>query len=175
MDVAGIFDKIAQQKIAIVGDVMLDSYWWGHVERISPEAPVPIVVLNNKELRIGGAANVALNTVALGAATTLFSVIGDDDDGAVLTALLTKHNINTSYLVKSNDRITTNKTRIISRNQHMMRLDAEMTSDINAEEQQQLIDGFKKFLEIEKPAVVLFEDYNKGVLTPNVIETIIEL
>jgi rfaE bifunctional protein kinase chain/domain len=175
MEVAGIFDKIEQQKIAIVGDVMLDSYWWGHVERISPEAPVPIVVLDNKELRIGGAANVALNTVALGASTTLFSVIGNDDDGAVLTTLLNKHNINTSYLVKSNHRITTNKTRIISRNQHMMRLDAEMTSDINNEEQQQLIDGFKTFIEVEKPGVVLFEDYNKGVLTPNVIATIIEL
>ena len=160
-----LFSDFSSMKVAIVGDVMLDTYWWGNVERISPEAPVPVVVLDQKELRMGGAGNVALNTAALGACTVVFSVIGNDDDGRSLISLLQKHNIDCSNVVTSSDRITTNKTRIISRNQHMLRLDAEMTRDINNEEQDLLIKKFAHFIITEKPAVVIFEDYNKGVLT----------
>ncbi len=170
MDFDQLFSAFTNLKVAVVGDIMLDTYWWGHVERISPEAPVPVVALNKKELRIGGAGNVALNTVALGAKTVLFSVIGNDDDGKTLTTLLNQNNVDTCYLIFSPDRITTNKTRIISRNQQMMRLDAEMTCDINDVEQQSLISSFQLFLDKEQPAVVVFEDYNKGVLTENVIE-----
>ena len=154
---------------------MLDTYWWGNVERISPEAPVPVVVLDEKELRIGGAANVALNTVALGAQTVLFSVIGNDDDGRALISLLQKNNIKTNRIVVSNDRITTNKTRIISRNQHMLRLDAEMTNDITAAEQSQLLKSFEEFVATEKPSVVIFEDYNKGVLTEGSIKQLLAI
>src|SRR5215210_1479058 len=117
-----LFTGFSEMKVAVVGDVMLDTYWWGNVERISPEAPVPVVVLDQKELRIGGAGNVALNTAALGAATVLFSVIGNDNDGRSLISLLEKSNIGCDQLILSNDRITTNKTRVISRNQHMLRL-----------------------------------------------------
>lgn len=173
MDFDQLFSAFNNLKVAVVGDIMLDTYWWGHVERISPEAPVPVVALNKKELRIGGAGNVALNTVALGASTVLFSVIGNDDDGKTLTMLLNQNNVDTSYLIFSPDRITTNKTRIISRNQQMMRLDAEMTSDINDSEQHALVNAFQLFLDNEQPAVVVFEDYNKGVLTENVIEKMV--
>ncbi len=175
MKVEELFHAFTQQKVAIVGDVMLDTYWWGHVERISPEAPVPVVALDEKELRLGGAANVALNTVSLGAATTLFSVIGHDEDGETLTRLLKENNIDTSYLVKSRERVTTNKIRIISRNQHMMRLDSEITHDINAEEAEQLLTAFTNYVQTEKPSVVVFEDYNKGVLTEQVIQQMIAL
>jgi rfaE bifunctional protein kinase chain/domain len=172
MDVDKLFDDIAHLKVAIIGDVMLDTYWWGHVDRISPEAPVPVVVLSKKEYRLGGASNVALNTVALKAQTTLFAVIGADEDGATLMNLLQDNNINTNYIIKSNERITTNKSRIISRNQQMMRLDAEITSDISTTDEAQLIKNFSAYVEKEKPAVLIFEDYNKGVLTESLIAAI---
>jgi len=170
-----LFADFSDIKVAIVGDVMLDTYWWGNVERISPEAPVPVVVLDKRELRMGGAANVALNTVALGAPTIIFSVIGNDDDGRSLLNLLQKNNIDSSRIVVSNDRITTNKTRIISKNQHMLRLDAEMTKDITESEQAQLLKSFTDFIATEKPSVVIFEDYNKGVLTESSIEQMVAI
>jgi rfaE bifunctional protein kinase chain/domain len=170
-----LFTGFSEMKVAVVGDIMLDTYWWGNVDRISPEAPVPVVVLDEKELRIGGAGNVALNTVALGTPTVLFSVIGNDDDGKTLLSLLERNNIQTANIVVSDDRITTNKTRIISRNQHMLRLDAEMTKDINDSEQLLLIKSFTEFIETEKPSVVIFEDYNKGVLTEEVNQKMISL
>lgn len=168
-----LFSGISEMKVAVVGDIMLDTYWWGNVDRISPEAPVPVVVLDEKELRIGGAGNVALNTAALGATTVLFSVIGNDDDGKTLLSLLNKNNIQTNRIIVSDARITTNKTRVISRNQHMLRLDAEMTHDINESEQMSLLKSFTDFIEKEKPSVVIFEDYNKGVLTEGVNEKMI--
>ena len=170
-----LFKKFTEQKVAVVGDVMLDSYVWGNVERISPEAPVPIVSIDSKENRIGGAGNVALNTVAMGAKTTVFSVIGKDEDGKSLVSLFNDHHIDSRFLVSSNERITTSKTRIISRNQQMMRLDSELTKDITDEEAILLVDSFKKYLLAEKPSVVVLEDYNKGVLTENVISQIVAL
>jgi len=170
-----LFKQIAGMKVAIIGDVMLDTYWWGKVERISPEAPVPVVMLDNKEQRLGGASNVALNTVSLEAKTTLFSVIGDDDDANILTRILASNNIDTTYIIKSAGRITTNKTRVISRNQQMMRLDTEITSDISTEEENQLLANLELYINAEKPAVAIFEDYNKGVLTQSLIQKAIAL
>lgn len=175
MDFDSLFESFKQLKVAVVGDVMLDTYWWGKVERISPEAPVPVVTFENKELRLGGGANVALNTVAMGAPTVLFSVIGHDEDGKALLELLKTNNVQTSYIISSKDRITTNKTRIISRNQHMMRLDAEMTKDITYFEEELLLNSFKRYIEIESPSVVIFEDYNKGVLSETVIDKMIAI
>src|SRR6267142_4694806 len=129
------FDKLFQQfstiRAGVIGDVMLDTYWWGHVERISPEAPVPVVSLDKKEYRIGGAGNVALNCHSLGSQVFILSVTGDDTEGLLLQELFEENLIDTSHLVKSPSRITTNKTRIISRNQQMMRLDAEIITDLN--------------------------------------------
>lgn len=172
-DIDQLFNKIADLKVGVVGDVMLDTYWWGKVDRISPEAPVPVVALKNKEYRIGGAGNVALNLVALQAKTTLFSIVGDDREADVLIDLLNQNHINTGYLVRSAKRITTNKTRVMSRNQQMMRLDSEITSDILAAEAKEMLDYFEHYVLTERPDVVIIEDYNKGVLSEDVIEQLI--
>jgi len=168
----GDFNKI---KVGVIGDVMLDTYWWGHVERISPEAPVPVVSLDKKEYRIGGAGNVALNLASLRVPVFIFSVIGNDEDAHILEPLLQKNNIDTSYLLKSNDRITTNKSRIISRNQQMMRLDSEITRDLSLADETTLFNKVNAFLEKEKPQVIIFEDYNKGNLTEKIIREVIAL
>ncbi|MEX6686864.1 bifunctional ADP-heptose synthase [Danxiaibacter flavus] len=170
-----LFNDFASIKVAVIGDVMLDTYWWGHVERISPEAPVPVVAVDKKEYRIGGAGNVALNTAALQAATTVFSVVGNDDDAKILKGLFEQANINTEYIVHSDKRITTNKIRIISRNQQMMRLDAEITKDITKTDEDALVAAFMTYVQKERPSVVIFEDYNKGVLTETIIKTITQI
>ena len=174
-NVEEIFSRFKELKIGVIGDVMLDTYMWGHVERISPEAPVPIVSLDKKEQRIGGAGNVALNIQSLGATAFVLSVTGEDEEAVCLNRLFQKQAINATYSVQSTDRITTNKTRIISRNQQMMRLDAEITSDLTKEEEDRLLASFEQFLKVEKPHLVILEDYNKGVLTERVIESVIQL
>ncbi|MDI3322130.1 bifunctional heptose 7-phosphate kinase/heptose 1-phosphate adenyltransferase [Pinibacter soli] len=173
------FDKLFQQfkdvKVGVVGDVMLDTYWWGHVERISPEAPVPVVSLDKRELRIGGAGNVALNLVSMDAQVSIFSVIGKDADGKLLSDLFAQNKINTSYLLKDEGRKTTNKTRIMSRNQQMMRLDSETTEDIPASTADSLLSNLQQYIVNEKPSVIILEDYNKGVLTEKLITDVVAL
>jgi rfaE bifunctional protein kinase chain/domain len=173
MNFEKLFKDFTNLRVAVIGDVMLDTYWWGKVERISPEAPVPVVAIERKEQRIGGAGNVALNTVSLGAETTLFSVIGDDADADILLSLLQNEHIDTKYIIKSSERITTNKVRIISRNQQMLRLDTEFTHYISEDDEQALFKNFSSFVKRYQPAVVIFEDYNKGVLTENLIQKLI--
>lgn len=174
-NIGQLFRDFSAIKVGVVGDVMLDTYIWGEVERISPEAPVPIVSLHHREHRLGGAGNVALNLRSLGAQPFIISVTGADDDAACLMKLYTEKEINTTYCFGSADRVTTNKTRIISRNQHMMRLDAEITNDLSDEDQKALVQRFETFVLEEEPQIVILEDYNKGVLTKNVIETIIAI
>ena len=168
-----LFDTYNHTKIGVVGDIMLDTYWWGNVDRISPEAPVPVVALQKKELRVGGAANVALNLRALGAPTTLFAIIGKDAEGVELKGLLEKEGIYTNYIQTSTTRVTTNKVRVMGRNQQMMRLDHENTNDLSTKEEDELIANFITYVQQEKPALIILEDYNKGVLTERVIETIL--
>ncbi len=175
VDFDALFKSIGDIKVGVIGDVMLDTYWWGKVDRISPEAPVPIVAVSKKEERIGGAGNVALNLKALQASVHAISVIGDDQDGQVLTDLLINNDINSDYIIKSKERITTNKIRIISRNQQMMRLDAEITKVLSEEDEFRLLMAFQNYIESEKPHVVILEDYNKGVLTQSVINKVISL
>ena len=128
-----------------------------------------MVTGSGKEHRIGGAGNVALNVVAIGSSVTIISVTGNADEGNRLLSLLNDNKINTDYLCKTDERITTNKIRIISSNQHMMRLDAEMISPLSEKEEHKLIESFTSFAEKEKPQLVNMEDYNKGLLTENVI------
>lgn len=175
MDFEKLFQQFTQLRVAVIGDVMLDTYWWGNVDRISPEAPVPVVAVTKKEQRIGGAGNVALNIASLGATVHMLSVLGKDKDGEQLTGLLQQNSINTKYLVHSEQRITTNKIRIISRNQHMMRLDAEMVNDMTADDEDRLLYAFENYIAAEDPNVVILEDYNKGVLTENVIRRVVAL
>jgi rfaE bifunctional protein kinase chain/domain len=167
-----IFEKFSRLHVVVVGDVMLDNYRWGDVERISPEAPVPIVSIRKSESRLGGAANVALNCRSLGARVSMASVIGSDDDGTCLLDLLTKEGIDTTLVHQSGERITTTKTRIISRNQQMIRFDAEIKDDLNTKEEHAFIDAVLRYLQIQKPDVLIFEDYNKGVLKENIIQKI---
>lgn len=175
MDFDKLFQNFSNCKAGVIGDVMLDTYWWGHVERISPEAPVPVVLLDKRELRIGGAGNVALNLVSLGASTSIFSVIGEDEAGKSLDSLMTEQGIDTSYIICSKERKTTDKTRIISRNQQMMRLDAETNTDLQTVAEDALISRVKEYIVTEKPAIIIFEDYNKGVLTEKVITAVISI
>ena len=108
-----LFIDFSKLKVVIIGDVMLDTYWWGQVDRISPEAPVPVVALQRKEHRVGGAANVALNTVALGAQTTIVSVIGNDADGVLLQSLFNAERIETNYLFTDDYSKTNKKNRFM--------------------------------------------------------------
>jgi D-glycero-beta-D-manno-heptose-7-phosphate kinase len=173
IDFDKLFHELAQLKVAVIGDVMLDTYWWGHVERISPEAPVPVVSVDKKEYRIGGAGNVALNLAAMGAQAHTLTVLGQDEEGSHLLQLLQRHHINSSYAVQADGRVTTNKIRIMGRNQQMMRLDEETTQDITAELEDRLLYAFEALVAAESPQVVVLEDYNKGVLTPRVIQRVI--
>lgn len=171
-DLNKIFDDMDNLHVMVVGDVMLDNYWWGSVDRISPEAPVPVVSLNRRESRLGGAANVAINCRALGARVTLASVVGDDVEGDSLIRMAEEAGIDTDLIMKSWRRPTTTKVRILSRNQQMMRLDDETTDDLYTEEEHPFIDMVLRYLQRVKPQVLIFEDYNKGVLKENVINRI---
>jgi D-glycero-beta-D-manno-heptose-7-phosphate kinase len=174
-DFETLFARFSGIKIGVVGDVMLDTYWWGHVDRISPEAPVPVVALDKKEERIGGAGNVALNLAGLGANVSILSIAGADESAVALKKLLAENDIKTDHLLQLPSRITTTKTRIISRNQQMMRLDSEITRELSADDENVLLDAVKEYLAKEKPQAIIFEDYNKGVLTERVIKTVIDL
>jgi len=170
-----LFNDLKSLKVGVIGDVMLDTYIWGKVDRISPEAPVPVVSLDHKEQRIGGAGNVAINCASLGAKVFLLGIIGNDDEADQLEQLLKENMIDTTGLARSAKRTTTNKTRIISRNQQMLRFDAEITDDLNKDDEAVLLKQVSNFIELEDPNILIFEDYNKGVLTENVIEEAIEL
>ncbi len=167
-----IFSDMDTMHVVVAGDVMLDNYWWGNIERISPEAPVPVVALSKRESRLGGAANVALNCRALGAKVTLASVVGDDSEGTTLIKLANEAGIDTSLMTQSWRRPTTTKTRVISRNQQVLRIDDEVTEELFTDEEHPFIDLVLKYLQRVKPDVLIFEDYNKGLLKENVIHRI---
>ncbi len=161
-------------KVLVVGDLMVDNYWWGEADRMSPEAPVPVVRVRKKESRLGGAANVALNCRRLGAQVSLATVTGDDLAAETAIHLLREEHIDTQLIRRSPSRITTTKTRILGRNQQMMRLDEESEQELLVSEEHDLLHETLKFLQIIKPDVLIFEDYNKGVLKENVILKLLE-
>jgi rfaE bifunctional protein kinase chain/domain len=158
--------------ILIVGDVMLDSYMCGNVERISPEAPVPIVDILSTQHKLGGAANVASNIKNLGGTPIICSIIGDDLKGKIFLSELDKLKISTDHIIKSNNRITTNKIRIIGNNHQMLRLDEEIKTDLNFNDQNKLISEILNILSNEKIDCVLLQDYDKGILNNTIISTI---
>jgi len=168
-----IFESFTKLKVLVIGDAMLDDYAFGHVKRISAEAPIPIVDVYKKDRRLGGAANVALNIKALGAKPILVSVVGDDAEGHALKRHLQNHGIDNSNIILDQERITTVKTRIISRNQHILRHDYEQTHYLDERVELLLLDNVIDLLYNEQPDVVVFQDYNKGVLTPKIIANVI--
>jgi rfaE bifunctional protein kinase chain/domain len=173
--IASIFDAFRSIRVGVIGDVMLDTYCWGHVERISPEAPVPVVEVRRREHRLGGAGNVALNLSRLGAHVSVLSVVGADAEGEILRGLFRELSIDDSHLLSCEDRVTTQKTRIIARNQQMMRLDSEMSTDLSAEWEDRLFDAVTAYLEEESPQLLIFEDYDKGVLTEGLIRRVLSV
>lgn len=168
-----LIESFASVRVLIIGDVMLDSYIWGAVERISPEAPVPIVNVKKKDFRLGGAGNVALNLASLGAKPVLCALIGDDDEGKKLVQRLQKGGISQEGIVVTQHRPTTVKTRIIASSQHVVRVDEEQDQETNAEEENSLWQKIQQLL--PQCGVVIFEDYDKGVLTPSLIQKTIAL
>ncbi len=160
-------------KIAVIGDMMLDCYFWGDVKRISPEAPVPIVEVENEFYRFGGAANVALNILKLGGIPHPIGVIGSDNYGAIFSSLVNETGITDAGIVTDDSRPTTTKTRVIADHQHMVRIDKESKQYLNKEVQNKVY----KYLEthIKELNGIILQDYNKGVLTPWLIEKIISL
>ena len=172
-DFKSVFDQFTNQKILIIGDVMIDTYLWGSVGRVSPEAPVPIVSGVIEENRLGGAANVALNVKALGAVPILCSVIGNDDRGKLILELMEEQLLSDVGLVVDNHRVTTQKTRIISGNQHLLRVDEEMDIFLNKRVQEEFLELIKSLLESGGIDAIIMQDYDKGVLTPRVISEVI--
>lgn len=160
------------KKILIVGDVMVDRYLTGEVNRMSPEAPVPVVDFNTEDNRLGGAANVALNVHALGAKPLLLSVVGDDAEGKVFKQLLKKYKLTKKGILTLTDRPTTLKTRIMATSQHLLRIDRETKREVQKSVEDLLIKKAQKLLAEENISVILFQDYNKGVLTSKVIRSI---
>ncbi len=160
------------RRVLVVGDVMLDRYVRGRVERISPEAPVPIVALESEESRLGGAANVALNLRALGAEPLVFSVLGQDTHAETLLQLFPENDLSTQGLLFSPRRRTTVKTRVIAQGQHLLRVDAEDCHDLLPEEEKTLLDRIEPHLQTAE--LLVFQDYNKGTLTPSLIQTLMD-
>lgn len=167
-----IFDAFNNKKVLIIGDIMLDAYDWGKVERISPEAPVPIINLTEREYRLGGAANVALNIQALGAIPVLCALVGKDIDGKELMNLLTSLKMTVEGIVTSEERVTTVKRRILAGYQHLLRIDNESTKFATDSEKPELLKKIKS--QLSDCDVVIFEDYDKGVITPEIISTVVQ-
>ncbi|MCH2225279.1 MAG: bifunctional ADP-heptose synthase [Crocinitomicaceae bacterium] len=174
MNVDNLFKKFQEQRILVLGDVMIDAYLRGSVDRVSPEAPVPIVNLRKSEERLGGAANVALNLLAMGAKPILCAFVGDDSGGNTFSWLLQKRGMSTDGILKSKDRTTIIKTRVIGNNQHLLRIDEEQIEVLTTQEEVLLIEKVSKIIESGLDAIIL-EDYNKGLLTPTVIRSVINL
>lgn len=172
-DFKQVFEQFTNKKILIIGDVMIDTYLWGSVGRVSPEAPVPVVAGVIEENRLGGAANVALNIKALGAVPILCSVIGDDDRGKLILELMEEQLLTDIGLVVDNKRVTTQKTRIISRNQHLLRVDEEMDIFLAKRVQEEFLELISSLLESGGIDAIIMQDYDKGVLTPRVISEVI--
>jgi rfaE bifunctional protein kinase chain/domain len=167
MSLNQIFSKFNELKILIIGDIMLDAYDWGKVERISPEAPVPVVNLSNTEFRLGGAANVAVNIAAMGAKPIICSVIGNDINGKDLKKLLKLKKISIEGISESDSRPTTVKRRIISGSQQLLRIDHEVSHPLEIKDLNLLLKNIEHLL--PTCSAVIFEDYDKGVIANEVI------
>ncbi|MDL2315430.1 PfkB family carbohydrate kinase [Bacteroidales bacterium OttesenSCG-928-C19] len=170
-----ILAKVKDLPVMIIGDVMMDVYLFGSVSRISPEAPVPVVDIRSRENRLGGAANVALNLASLGAKPILCSVVGNDLKGDEFFQLLKEDKMMNSGIFRSDKRPTTTKFRVIGNQVQLLRVDEETTEPLSTEDEQKFIRLISTLIEYEKPAAILFQDYDKGSITPNVIKAVTEI
>lgn len=175
VNLTNLFNQFNDLNVLIIGDVMIDAYYWGKVDRISPEAPVPIVAVEKSEKRLGGAANVALNIQAMGANAILCAPVGDDKSGEDFIQLLNDNELPTEGILQIEDRITTEKTRIIGNNFQMLRVDNETTEVINEHQTHQFISKVESLINSHKIDVIIFEDYDKGAITANLIGQVVEM
>ena len=171
--VSELINGFSRLKVLIIGDLMIDSYTWGRVSRISPEAPVPVVNVIRRESRLGGAGNVVLNIASLGATAVICSVIGDDAPGRELQKIILDSNLSTEGLIVEPGRMTTVKERIIAGSQQVVRVDSETESSISSSSQKALLAHIKD--SISDVDVIIFEDYDKGVLNDSLIQSVISM
>lgn len=169
--IKGLLNSFAGKRIAVVGDLMVDSYYWGTVSRVSPEAPVPVVDVVSESVRLGGAANVANNIQTLGGTPILVGLIGDDHPGQMFLDLMKQQNLTDEGIVKDPSRPTTIKTRVIAHSQHVVRIDNESKVDCPQQLQHRIIDAVK--YKIQDIDGIILEDYNKGALTKDTINEIV--
>jgi rfaE bifunctional protein kinase chain/domain len=168
-----LLDSFKRKTIAVVGDVMLDRYFWGSVNRISPEAPVPVVDVESESVRLGGAANVAHNVHSLGGETLLVGVVGNDSSGELLLKTMKENGFSTDGIIHDAHRPTTVKTRIIAHHQHVVRIDRELRTDIGDAIVQKIVNFVRD--NITRIDALILEDYNKGVVTPTLIQHLITI
>lgn len=173
MNARELEQKLSQLRVLVIGDLMLDKYLFGKVTRISPEAPVPVVDVYQEEARLGGAANVALNLQALGVTPILVGVIGDDANGREFLKILAEKQLSNQQILLAKNRRTTTKFRIIGNQQQVLRVDKEDTFPIN--ETEKIVENIKKLLKNGEIHAIIFEDYDKGVITPGLIEKLVFL
>ena len=166
-------NNFSGKRVAVIGDLMLDCYFWGGVSRVSPEAPVPVVEVDEELFRFGGALNVAYNILKLGGIPFPIGVIGNDNDGRIIRKLMKDTGISDKGIVIDPKRPTTAKTRVIADKQHIVRIDKEKTDSISSSTEKKILGLLKK--EIKKLDAIILQDYNKGMLTENLIKQIIKL
>ncbi|MEQ8879552.1 MAG: bifunctional ADP-heptose synthase [Cyclobacteriaceae bacterium] len=167
-----VLEAFRNLRVMVIGDVMIDAYIYGSVKRISPEAPVPVVSVTKREKRLGGAANVALNVQALGAKPILCSVIGKDTDGYEFNELLNAQNLTNEGILESDQRITTVKNRVMSSSQHLLRIDSEIETNLSGQDEEFFVAKLKSLM--VDCDLVIFEDYDKGVLNASIIREVID-
>jgi len=172
--ISELFNSFNKLNVLIIGDVMVDSYLWGDVDRISPEAPVPVVSITKRENRLGGAANVALNIKSMGANPILCSVVGNDTKGDEFISLLEKQEMETVGILKSDKRITTTKFRVIGNNMQLLRVDEEIDSFLEEIDRKKLFETFIEISREKKIDVIVFQDYDKGVIDEELISRVVE-
>jgi len=163
----------SNENILVIGDIMLDHYLYGQINRISTEAPVPIVDIEEEEYRLGGAANVVLNLLGLGAKTTLLSIIGEDEHGKKMLSTLKENHISTKYIFKFPNRITAVKTRIFDDDRQVVRYDRETDEDVTKEQEAELLLEIDTLIRNGKFKAVILQDYNKGLLTKKIIKQVL--
>ncbi len=175
MDYKAIFDKFSNYKILVIGDVMLDDYIVGSVSRISPEAPVPVVDIAQRYARLGGAANVAFNIKAMGSTAILCSVVGTCKKSDTFIHLLQKENMPIDGIVRSQDRKMTVKYRVLGNNGQLLRMDDEEKDELSLQDRQALLAKIKHYISTEKNIAIVFEDYDKGVISSALIDEVVAM
>ena len=171
-EISNLFKEFKKLHILVIGDLILDKYIWGEVSRISPEAPVPVIRVKNKENRLGGASNVAANLISLGAETTLAGIVGNDQDGNIFSELLDEKGIH-QIIVRTAERNTIVKSRVLAQNQQLMRIDEEETGQIDRDTQEDIVNRIEK--NITKFDGIIISDYMKGLLDREIIQKVLTL